>query len=93
MQWAPQAENDRTTMQHSSIQPITDRILVALQDATGGAEEISFQQGAPGGLENQRVAFQTVVGRAIIQGYTAPTTLTKCLGLAMVRAILDHFAC
>src|SRR5215211_3597870 len=92
MELAPQIQNHRTAMQSSSIQPVTNRILVDLQDPTGRPERISFRQGAYGCLEKRRIAFQTIVGSGVTQGHTTPTTFTECLRLTMTGAIFDHFA-
>jgi hypothetical protein len=79
-------------MKRSTVQPIANRIFIDLQDAASRPDGISFCQSAHGGLENQRIALQTIVSRAVIQGHTAPTPLTKRLGPTMIRAIFDHFA-
>jgi hypothetical protein len=79
-------------MKSSSVQPIANRIFINLQDSARRSDGISFRQCAHSGLENQRIALQTIVGSAVIHGDTAPTTLTKRLGLTVIRAIFDHFA-
>ena len=74
-------------MRRCSIQPVTNGIRVELQDTAGRSERISFRQSAHRRLKNHRITFQFVVRSCVIQGNTAPTTLTKGLRLTVSAAI------
>jgi len=92
MQVSPKVQHDQATMLSGTVQPVTSRVFVDLDNTACGPEGISLRQSPHPGLENDRVSVQLVVSGAIAYRHTAPTGLAQGLRLAVTGAVLDQNA-
>jgi hypothetical protein len=79
-------------METNLIQPVSNRILVHIYDASGSADGISLRQSMGGDGENSFIASDAQIGRALSDGESGLAHSTLKSLDAVIEPFMDNMA-